>query len=429
VSASSYLLEHGWVDGELRRDVAVTVERGRFTRVGGEPGPGAQRLEGVTLPGLANVHSHAFHRALAAWAPPAGSAATWSDRWAALVGWLDPDRYHALTTAVFREMVSVGITTVGEFHYLHHQPDGVGYDEPNAMGLALVEAAREAGIRIALLDSCHLTDGVGRPLDGPGRRFTDGTAEGWQERADELTADAGGDVVVGAAIESARAVPLDDMRLVAEWADRFETPLHVHLSARRAENDELLGVYGRTPTELLAEAGVLTDRTTVVHATHLVDSDLVRLGAASCTACLCPTSEQLLGEGTGPVVDLGAAGIRTVVGTGDNVAVDLRGEVHALASGGTGGQAASLLRGATVDGHAALGFTDAGRIAVGHRADLVTLDSRVLEGAPASTSEWWSDSSPVVQVVVGGRVRHQAGGADDVRRELERAVARAWGDS
>ena len=418
VDAASYLLEHAWVDGELRREVAVTVRGGRFTAVGGAPAPEALRLPGLTAPGLANVHSHAFHRALAAWLPPTGTAAAWRRRRAELVARLDPDGYRALATAVFREMVAAGVTSVGEFHSLHHQPDGVPYDEPNVMGLALVEAARDAGVRIALLDSCHLTDGIGTPVDGPARRFSDGSAEGWQERADELTADVGGDVVVGAAIGSARSVPLDDMRLVAEWADRFETPLHVHVSATRAENDELFEVYGRTPTELLAEAGVLTDRTTVVHATHLVETDLVRLGAASCTACLCPGSERLLGEGTVPVATLRGAGIRTVLGTGDDGSVDVRSGLPVLEDD------PRTVAAATVDGHAALGFTDAGRIAVGYRADLLTLE--VPDPADAPVTAALLGAAPVVQVVVGGRVRHRAGDEAAVRRERERVVADLW---
>ena len=199
-------------------------------------------------------------------------------------------------------MVATGITSVGEFHYLHHQSDGAPYDEPNAMGLALVEAAREAGLRIALLDTCYLASGIGpgKGPEGVQRRFSDGSAAAWQERADELTAEEGGDVVVGAAIHSVRAVPLDDMRMVADWADRFETPLHVHLSEQVAENEECLAAYGRTPTELLAEVGALTDHTSAVHATHLTATDIDRLGAARAYACFCPTTERDLGDGIGP---------------------------------------------------------------------------------------------------------------------------------
>ncbi len=328
---TSYLLEHAWVDGSVADDVHVVVADGRFTVVGGDPWPGAEPVPGLTIPGLANCHSHAFHRALRGRTQRgAGTFWTWREQMYDLAGRLDPDSYLELATAVYREMAATGITSVGEFHYLHHQPGGTPYDDPNAMGLALVEAARRAGIRIALLDTCYLAAGPGRPAEGVQVRFSDGTAEAWQERADELTADLAGDVVVGAAAHSVRAVPLDDMRLVADWSDRFETPLHVHLSEQVAENEECLDVYGRTPAEVLSEAGALTDRTTVVHATHLTGSDVARIGAAGCWACFCPTTERDLGDGIGPSRALLAAGARLTLGSDSHAVVDLLEEMRAL---------------------------------------------------------------------------------------------------
>lgn len=410
-SRTAYLLEHGWVDDRLCSDVTVVVEDGRFVTVGGPPVPGAERLPGVTLPGFADVHSRVLDRALGPW-----TGAGREERWATLVDRLDPDGYRELATAVFRVLVAGGTTSVGEMHLLHHQAGGVPYDEPNATGLALVEAARDAGVRIALLDTCFLADGFGRPVSGVARRFSDGTAEEWQQRADELTADAGGDVVVGAAVESVEHVPLDDMRLVAEWADRFETPLHVRLSASRSENDACSEVYGRTPTELLSEAGVLTDRTTAVHASYLVGSDLVRLGAASCTICLCPGSERERGAAAASAEELRGCGARPVLGTAGGV-LAVREQLGQL-----DGPVADRVRAATADGHAALGFTDAGRIAVGHRADLVSFD---LGDAPSTESALvGAPGAEVVQVVVGGRVRHRAGEGPEAARALDRVLER-----
>ena len=435
---TSYLLEHAWLDGAVHDDVHVAIADGRFTAVGGDPWPGAERLTGLTLPGLANCHSHAFHRALRGRTQRGqGTFWTWREQMYDLAGRLDPDSYLELATAVFREMAAAGITAVGEFHYLHHQPDGTAYDEPNAMGLALVEAAHRAGVRIALLDTCYLTAGPGRPPEGVQVRFSDGSADGWRERTDELTAEVGGEVVVGAAIHSVRAVPLDDMRLVAEWADRFETPLHVHLSEQVAENEECLDVYGRTPTEVLAEAGALTDRTTVVHATHLTDHDVARLGAAGCWTCFCPTTERDLGDGIGPSRSLLAAGSRPTLGSDSHAVVDLLEEMRALemderlARRSRGHwSAAELLRSATADGHASLGFPDAGRIAVGHRADLVTLDLTTPRtagaGAAPETAAFAATAADVTHVVSGGRVVHREGDAVDVGAELDRVVRRLW---
>ncbi|MFA6574902.1 MAG: amidohydrolase family protein, partial [Nocardioides sp.] len=159
MSGTTYRLERAWVDGAVRDGVLVEVDGGRFTRVdlgAADPGPGAHRVPGLTLPGFANCHSHAFHRALRGRTQrERGTFWTWREQMYAVAARLDPDSYFALARATYREMVAAGITAVGEFHYLHHQPDGTPYDEPNAMGLALVEAAREAGIRITLLDTCY----------------------------------------------------------------------------------------------------------------------------------------------------------------------------------------------------------------------------------------------------------------------------------
>ncbi len=435
---TSYVLEHAWVDGAVLDDVHVAVADGRFSVVGGDPWPRAVRLPGLTLPGLANCHSHAFHRALRGRTQRGrGTFWTWREQMYDLAARLDPDSYLELATAVYREMAASGITSVGEFHYLHHQPGGTAYDEPNAMGLALVEAAHRAGVRIALLDTCYLGAGPGRPPEGVQLRFSDGSAAAWQERTDELTSDLAGEVVVGAAIHSVRAVPLDDMRLVAEWADRFETPLHVHLSEQVAENEECLEVYGRTPTEVLAEAGALGDRTTVVHATHLTDVDVARLGSSSCWACFCPTTERDLGDGVGPSRSLQAAGARLTLGSDSHAVVDLFEEMRALemderlATRSRGHwSAAELVHAATAAGHASLGFADTGRIAVGQRADLVTLDltsPRTAGAGPAAeTAAFAATAADVTHVVANGTVVHRAEDSAEVGAELDRVVRRLW---
>ncbi len=169
-----YHAEYAWLGGDIpEQDVSIEVRDGRFAEV--RPGAPAQgeRLPGLTLPGLANVHSHAFHRALRGRTHTgAGTFWTWRDRMYEVADRLDPDSYHRLARAVYAEMALAGITCVGEFHYLHHAPGGVRYADPNAMGHALLAAAREAGIRITLLDTLYLSSTVdGVPLTGPQRRF------------------------------------------------------------------------------------------------------------------------------------------------------------------------------------------------------------------------------------------------------------------
>lgn len=329
------------------------------------------------MPGLANCHSHAFHRALRGHTQTErGSFWTWREQMYRLAEDLTPDSYRALATEVYREMRATGITAVGEFHYVHHQPGGTPYDDPNEMGKALLAAADEAGIRIRLLDTCYLAAGFGQEAEGVQRRFSDGDAERWAERVEAF-----GDDRVGAAIHSVRAVPRDQLATVAQWAQGRGVPLHVHLSEQVAENDACEEVHGLTPTQLLAEEGVLGPMTTVVHATHLTETDVRLLGESRTFACFCPTTERDLADGIGPSRFLHDAGSRLTLGSDSHAVIDLFEEMRAvemherLATQQRGHwSAGELLAAATYDGHASLGFADAGRIAVGQRADLVTVD-------------------------------------------------------
>ncbi len=172
MTGSTYRLERAWVDGAVHEDVLVEVEDGRFTSVdlAAVARPDAERVPGLTLPGFANCHSHAFHRALRGRTQrERGTFWTWREQMYAVAGRLDPDSYFALARATYREMVAAGFTSVGEFHYLHHQPDGTPYDEPNAMGLALVEAARECDKDGALHHGPRGLPGGSCRIPGPGR--------------------------------------------------------------------------------------------------------------------------------------------------------------------------------------------------------------------------------------------------------------------
>jgi formiminoglutamate deiminase len=330
---------------------------------------------------------------------------------------LDPDRYHRLARATFAEMALAGVTVVGEFHYVHHQPDGTPYADPNAMGEALIAAADEAGIRITLLDTLYLHGGLTADgylsTDGVQRRYDDGDAATWVERVDRLAPSPTGRI--GAAIHSVRAVDPDAMRVAAAWADEYNAPVHAHVSEQQAENAQCLAHHGVTPTGLLRDVGVLGDRFTAVHATHLDDADLAAYATAGARVCLCPTTERDLGDGIGPSSLLAEAGIAMVVGSDSHATIDLLGEARAveldqrLRTEGRGiHSAASLLAMATVHGHAALGWDDAGMISVGSRADLVTisLDSVRTAGGTADTAietaVFAASAADVTHVVVDG---------------------------
>jgi formiminoglutamate deiminase len=434
VSAARYWLEHALLPAGAADGVVVEVADGRFAAVAPGPPDGAERLSGLTVPGLANCHSHAFHRALRGRTQAGrGSFWTWRTQMYAVAERLDPDTYRDLARAVYAEMVAAGITAVGEFHYLHHQPGGTPYDEPNVMGLALMEAAREAGIRLTLLDTCYLAAGIGREPEGVQQRFSDGDAGAWQRRVDELDATPG--TRVGAAVHSVRAVPPPAIRLVAEWADRSETPLHAHVSEQDAENEQCLAAYGRTPVEVLAEAGVLGQRSTAVHATHLSGRD-VELLAGSYT-CFCPTTERDLGDGIGPSRVLHTVGSPLTLGSDSHAVVDLFEEMRAvelderLATRQRGHWSArELLEAATGTGQRSLGFGDAGRIEPGARADLVTLDLASPRtagcGATAETAVFAAAAADVRAVMVDG-VRREVE-PEKVGADLARAVARLWED-
>jgi formiminoglutamate deiminase len=448
---TSYRLERAWVDGAVHDDVLVEIADGRFTRVevlGGDltSPAGTSRenvsdprhtgetatLPGLTVPGLANCHSHAFHRALRGRTQRgAGTFWTWREQMYDVASRLDPETCLELATSTYREMAAAGITAVGEFHYLHHQPDGTPYDDPNEMGLALIEAASRAGIRITLLDTCYLSSGFGEPPQGAQVRYDDGTAEAWAERVSRLPETS--EALVGSAIHSVRAVPRDQLGVVR---DHPGVALHVHLSEQVAENDACRAAYGVTPARLLDDAGVLGPLTTAVHATHLTDQDVAALGASGTFACFCPTTERDLGDGIGPGRALRDAGGRLTLGSDSHAVIDLFEEMRALelderlASQRRGHwTAAELLEAGTR--HESLGWQDqAGRIAVGARADLVTVATDHVRtagtGADEQTVVHAAVAEDVTHVVADGRVVFREGDRDQLGRDLAAAVDRIW---
>ncbi|WP_431992823.1 formimidoylglutamate deiminase [Streptomyces albogriseolus] len=414
----TYWLEHAWLGAHVEPGVALDVADGRIAgvRTGTPaPPPGAEILRGLTLPGLANAHSHAFHRALRSTVQVgSGTFWTWREVMYATAERLTPDSYHALARAVYAEMALAGITTVGEFHYVHHAPGGTPYADPNAMGEALLAAAAEAGIRITLLDAAYLSSGFGRPPTAHQLRFSDGDADAWAARSSLLKDQ--DHARIGAAVHSVRAVPAEQLSTVARWAGERRAPLHVHLSEQTAENDACREAHGCTPAQLLALHGVLGPRTTGVHNTHLTAEDVSLIGGSGTGTCMCPTTERDLADGIGPAAALQNEGSPLSLGSDSHAVVDLLEEARAMELNErlrtrTRGHwtAAALLRAATVDGHAALGWDDTGAIEAGARADLTTvaLDSvRTAGPLPrlgAETAVFAATAADVRHTVVAGR--------------------------
>ena len=440
VTARRWHADHALLPSGPARDVLLEVLDGRFTAVTPEsPRRDAERLTGVVLPGLANAHSHAFHRALRGRTHGRGGTFwTWREGMYAVAARLDPDSYLALARATYAEMVLAGITCVGEFHYLHHAPGGTAYDDPNVMGEALRAAAADAGIRLTLLDTCYLAGGLTgaghAPLDARQRRFGDGTAGRWADRVQALRPSPG--MRVGAAIHSVRAVPRESIGAVVRAAEG--RPLHVHLSEQPAENEACQGFYGQTPTALLEAEGALGPLTTAVHATHLTAADVADLGRTGTTCCFCPTTERDLADGVGPSRALRDAGSPLSLGSDQHAVIDLIEEARALEMHE---RLTSLQRGRfrpdellhAATAHASLGWPDAGRIEVGARADLVAvrLDSPRTAGSDPAQVLMTATAADVHTVVVDGATVVTGGrhGLGDVGALLQDAIGPLWEDA
>jgi formiminoglutamate deiminase len=432
--------ELAWLGGEgADQGVLIELDGERIssitTGVASAP-PEAIPLAGLTIPGLANAHSHAFQRALRGRTQTErGDFWSWRRGMYEVAEAIDPDLYLALARATFGEMALAGITAVGEFHYLHHGPGGGRYEDPNEMGRAVIEAARGAGVRITLLDTCYLHGGIDREPEGAQIRFSDGSAEAWAERVDQLNVEDG--ARLGAAIHSVRAVDPEAAAAVASFAAERSWPLHAHVSEQPAENEDCRAGYGTSPTGLLAEAGALSERFTAVHATHPADDDFQLLGSRSCSVCLCPTTERDLADGVGPARRLTEAEVGLSLGTDSHAVIDMFEEARAvelderLVTGQRGGHsAAELLRAATAGGCDGIGWPEAGRIGPGALADLVAVDLGGVRLAGTSADHaieslvFAAGASDVRDVIVGGRfvVRDGVHLGLDVAAELAKAI-------
>ena len=424
--------EWAWLGGEaVEPGVVVEIDGESIVSVqpdvAGCPSDAIPR-PGVTLPGLVNAHSHVFHRALRGRTHGGkGSFWTWREQMYGLAALLDPDSLYGLARATYAEMALAGVSTVGEFHYVHHDVGGRRYSDRNAMGHALIAAARDVGLRLVLIDACYLEGGVGRPLEGVQLRFGDGSMQAWAERVEALEASPG--VEVAAAIHSARAVSPGDMKEVARWAADHSVPLHAHVSEQPAENQACLDAYGSTPTQLLHDAGALACDFTAVHAIHVTDADAALLGGSK--VCICPTTERDLADGIAPSGRLRDAGAVLAVGSDSNAVIDLLEEARGieldtrLATGERGTHPAAELLGAA---------TARAVLAAGAAADLTTigLGSARLAGTIGAdllgAITFSATASDVTHVMVGGRevVRDGAHVSIDVAADLDRAVRAAW---
>jgi formiminoglutamate deiminase len=365
----------------------------------------------LRLPALTTAHSHAFQRMMRGTAQRRGKDPrddfwTWRGQMYRAATSLTPESLERVSRVAFRELRRAGVRTVGEFHYIHHQPDGTPYDHRTLLSEIVVEAARAEGLRVALLRVAYQRAGPGRAPEKGQRRFCDPDLDSVLADVEALIAKYKGapDVRVGLAPHSVRAVPPGWLRPLAEFAKKERIPLHMHVSEQPREVDECVAETGKRPIELLADHGVLWDRFVAVHATHLLPHEAELLGRARGFACVCATTERDLGDGLPDLTSLRASGARLCTGIDSHVITDPIDDLRALETherlrtkarvtfqpkGGT--PAEQLWREGSLEGAAACGFSDAGGSVVIQRAhpalelvdDANLLDAIVFSGGPA----------------------------------------------
>ncbi len=390
-----------WLDGGFASGVTVAVGvSGRVESVGParHSGSGAfRRMQGMALlPGFVNAHSHAFQRGLRGaverFSPEAGSFWSWREGMYALAASLDREGLGELCRPAFSEKRSAGITTVGEFHYLHHERNGDwAFDD------VVLEAAAEVGIRLVLLQACYSAGGIGQPLEPQQQRFaTPDLAEYWRQwdrlarRLDPRTQS------LGVVAHSVRATGLAEIKTLHAEAVRRRLPFHIHVEEQRREIEESLAAYGRTPMRVLCEELETMEGVTAVHCTHTAAADMAAFLEHGGRVCVCPLTEANLGDGIPDLSAPHAAGSRLALGTDSNTRISaieemrwleygqrLRAERRGALADARGGVAGCLLGAGTSGGAAALGI-GGGRVAPGEWADFaaVRLDAVPLAGEP-----------------------------------------------
>lgn len=427
------------VDGALR-PVAVRVGGGRITAIAPAPTDHAvvTRLPGrVLLPGFVNAHSHAFQRGLrghvqhaaldATGRPSADSFWTWRERMYALAGALDPEGIEAVSALAFVEMARAGYTTVGEFHYVHHQADGTPYTDPDELARRVYAAGERVGIRVVLLRVAYARAGFGVAPNPRQRRFIDREPGAVLAAIERL---GGEGRRVGLAVHSVRACPGEWLRELGGYGG----VVHAHVDEQPAEIEACLAEHGARPVHVLADAGLVHERFTAVHLTHPDGGEIERMRAAGAAVCVCPTTELDLGDGFLPAEALD--GVPIAIGSDSHARIDPFAEIRAielhtrarlgrrnvLPHVGQDGLAVRLLGNGAGDGARALGVPDTGEIRVGMRADLVGVrGGLVTAGArPLPALVFAGHAGLVSDVWVEGRAI-----VEDGRHAEEEAIVRA----
>lgn len=375
--------------------ISAVSERGPQT-------PITETLPGIALlPGFVNTHSHAFQRALRGRTHHARSTRdtfwTWRQAMYTEAQHLNPESIYQISLQTYREMLAAGYTSVGEFHYVHHQPDGQPYERANHMSEAVLQAGRDAGIRVVLLLTAYARGDFSHPPDATQRRFCDASLDAYLSRADALRSTG---VSLGLAPHSVRTVPEEWLNALAAYSHKHQLPLHIHADEQVAEIEQCQQVHNCTPIALLERHGVLGPRTAIIHATHANHEEIALLAQYRASVCVCPTTEGDLGDGIAPYAELVAAHIPLCIGSDSNTRLDPLEELRwaeysarmryqrrrILVADELASPGPLLLRAGTQTGAAALGLST-GSIEPGMAADFVAVDLH----AP-SLANWTPDN-------------------------------------
>lgn len=422
--AQLYEADLTWVDGRFQRDVRVAVDTaGRIEAVGALDGNVTQQLKGkALLPGFVNAHSHAFQRGLRGhgetFVEGAGSFWTWRKAMYELVGRMDETMMYELSRQAFEEMLAAGITTVGEFHYLHHDASEAGF----AFDDVVLRAAADAGIRIVLLNAYYATGGIGEPLQGGQLRFGSRSVSEYLDQLDALAARMTSQTQsLGMVAHSIRAVPIENVMILQQESDKRGMVLHMHVEEQQEEINACVDHYHHPPMALLNEHVAVSSRFTAVHCTHSAAADLDLYLEAGGNVCICPLTEANLGDGLANIPRMLHHNGCVCLGTDSNARISMLEEMRWLEYGqrlqlqqrgvcvdDAGQVAPRLLEMATLNGARALGVR-AGAIRKGAWADFVTidLDNAALRGSPdeslLAALVFGSGNDAIAGVCVGGR--------------------------
>lgn len=459
----AFLPDLVYKDGRFERDLALVCDdAGRITRLASEDKISCEvvRLKSrALLPGLVNAHSHAFQRVIRGRTEHRSRASkdsfwTWREMMYSAATRLEPQDVYDASRMAFLEMSLSGITAVGEFHYLHRDALGKAYGDPNLLAKEVIRAARDVGLRIALLRVAYARSGYQVEANERQKRFIEDKAEVFLSNVERLKSDLARDdsesAWAGLAPHSVRAVPLDYLREVARYGDEQGLRLHIHVAEQPAENAACLEEHGRSPVTLLADEGILSERFTGVHAVHVNEDEAREMANTRAIVCACPTTERNLGDGIVPADLLLSHGARIAFGTDSHTQIDLLEDARELEyhlrlaklernvlapeSNEASALAARLFESATVHGAWSIG-ADSGALEIGRPADFFTVDLQDPSIAGASTQDLLSSivfslaRTAVLDVFVGGKRiveegRHSA--QDEVVERFVSLQKRLW---